>query len=453
MCDDRFQSLPIAKRIEVIGVNGKCVYKLDPSNPGILATDGKGGFVVTNSPVIDLQQLVSYATGTNGLVLDAQKNPVEGEPPEFPYIIVQLEDGGWRKVRGRPGSIGIVIWDRDGFHVKDIEDANILISRPSEAATSLELIGFDTEDCLEEGDRNNLVRLTSDFEGVAFYNPATDKVTITSVCELFDDIGNLTGVPFLLACSDGDPIRFKGTSPSVLIWDTTEGAFKLIAANAQACDPTCGCSTELTLIYNCASGQWSVDEAETHVLVFKNYSDTGPNASIDFTLPWPALLQVFAGRRFTPTNGALDIHRCDIIVDGIPATSPSDGGMVARLDQATTNTGVGVIPVKKGGHNAYIGNGVTTNDTIPIWSGSWIKVVAHKISECDPLRPAIGGGTIRQAYGGSGEDCDCPAGPEGPPGEAGPVGPTGPAGTDGGTITPFNCVIDGVPQVVLLKTY
>lgn len=435
-CNDSFQSLPVAQRIEIIGVSGKCLYRIDSSNPGILAVDERGGFVVSNAPTIDLQQLVNYAQGPNGLVLDNEKNPVEGAPPEFPYLIVQLEGGEWRKVRGRPGSIGLVVWDDDGFHIKDVDDSNILISRPSGGAEQLEIVGFDTDDCLEEGERNNLVRLISDIDGVVFINSVTGKATVTSLCELFDDVGNLTGVPFLLACSDGSAIRFKGTSNSVLTYNQGTGGFELVAVDDKACDPTCGCSTELTMIYDCATQTFSITEPETHILSWRTNSDAGANVSIDFTLPWPALVTVYAGRRITPTNGALDVTRADIIIDGVPATSPSDGGLVARLDNPTTNTGVAVQPLKKGGHNAYIGNTVTTNDTIPTWAGAWIKVVAHKIKDCNPVRMPVGSGTIRAAYGGSGEECDCPPGPSGADGATGPVGPAGPAGPGGGSCTP-----------------
>jgi len=431
-CSENFRTLPKAKRIEVIGTAGDCIYKLDPGKPGLVATDGTGGFVVSNAPNIDLEQLVSYATGPNGLLLDASKQPIEGDPPEFPYLIIQMENGDWRKVRGRPGSVGLVVWDDEGFRVSGIDDSNILISRPENSATTVELVGFDTDDCLAEGERNNLVRLGSTFEGVAFYDPLTGKFTITSPCDLFDDIGPMTGVPFLLACSAGNPVKFKGTSPSVLIWDTISASFKLIAADTKACDPECGCSTELVLLYDCSTGTWEVGEPETHVLAWTNNSDTGPNVTINFNLPWPAMLTVYGARRFTPQAGNLNVHKCDLVVDGIPITSPSDGGMVARLDESCTNTGVGLIRVKKGAHSAYISNTQTTDDVTPIWSGAWIKIVAHKIADCDPVRYNLGAGTIRKAYVGTGDDCDCPPGEQGPPGANGAVGPQGPPGPAGG---------------------
>lgn len=445
VCDEKFRTLPRVKRLELLGVSGKCLARIDTSQPGLLSVDPKGGVVVSNAPNIDLQQLVKYASNASGLILDKERNPIESTPPEFPYLIVQLEDGQWRKVRGRPGSIGLLMWDDDGFHVKDVDESNILISRPDESAEQIELIGFNTSDCLQEGERNNLTRLTSDIEGVIYFNPVTNKVTITSVCELFDDIGNLTGVPYLLACSDGSPIRFKGTSDSILIWNSTTGGFELIEIDEKACDPTCGCSTELFLTYNCVTGQFDITEPDSHVLSWRSNSDAGANVSLDFTLPWPAMVTMYAGRRFVPVAGSLDVTRADIIVDGIPATSPSDGGLVARLDNATTNTGVAIVSLKKGSHNAYLGNTVTTNDTIPNWSGAWIKIVAHKIKECDPLRSVVGGGTIRTAYGGSGEECDCPPGPDGATGATGPQGPQGIQGPAGSGIVLGEC--SGVGEV------
>ncbi len=106
--------------------------------------------------------------------------------------------------------------------------------------------------------------------------------------------------------------------------------------------------------------------------------------------------------------------------------------MVARLDEAATNTGVAILPLKAGDHQAYIGNTQATNEAIPQWNGAWIKVVAHKISECNPSRPEVGSGSIRSAFGSEGgEDCDCPPGEAGPAGEQGEQGPPGATGATG----------------------
>lgn len=459
MCDDRFRTLPPARRLQLVGVNGRCMYVFDTSEPGLVMVDGKGGVVLTKSPSLDLPQLVNYAAGPNGLLLTTDRQPIEDNPPEFGYLMVQLNNGEWKKVRGKPNSIGLVVWDDDGFHIKDVDDANILISVPNDEAQDIKLIGFDTNQELEEGERNNLVSLTGTNSGILYFNTITGTVAVRGICDLFSDLGNLEGVPFLLACSDGTPIRFKGTDASVLVWNPTQGAFQLVKVDSAKCDPNCGCSTELHLIWDCASGTFSITEPETHVLLWRTNTDTGSNASIDFTLPWPAMVTIYALRRFVPTEAALDVHKADIIVDGAPATSPSDGGLVGRLDQSSTSMGVAVLNLNKGGHNAYIGAGFTTGEDItPTWSGTWMKIVAHKISDCTPTRPILGAGSIRRAYGGSGEECDCPPGPQGEQGiqgVPGPVGPPGPGGggEDLGVLTEFNCIVDGVPTVITLKVY
>lgn len=434
VCDDRFSNLPVAGRIWLIGTNGKCLYKFDTSCAGIVVGDGRGGMIYTRSPKIDLPQLVSYIDATTGkLVTDEEGNSVEGTPPDFAYIMIQQADGSWMKLRGQTDRAGIIAWDGSQFSFMGFDEANLGVTVPETEDDELLLAGFDAEGVF--------AKLNADIDGVLFYDATTGKTKVTSVCDLFSDVGT-TQVPFLLACASDNPVKFSGdTTNGVLIWEvpaTGAAGFKLLTPNSKDCDDTCSCNTELHLIYDCSTGGFAVRAPETHILSWKTNSDTGVNVSITFDLPWPAMVTVFAGRRMTPMGGSADVVSADIIIDSCVVTAPSDGGLVGRLDEAATSVGVAVVPLRKGEHTVYVGNTQVTNSGSPQWAGSWIKVLAHKIAECDPVRPTIGGGSIAEAYGVSTGNCECPPGPDGPQGDQGEMGPPGEAGEPGPPGPPGN---------------
>lgn len=458
VCDERFAMLPMASRIELIGVNGQCLYRFPTTKPGIILADGRGGFVFTNKPVLDLPQLVSYIDAASGQVVTDPTTgyATEADPPDFPWLMIQKSDGSWMKLRGRPGTPGLMAWDGTNFSFMSFDEANLAVTQPDTTADSLHLAGFDEEGVFKTFEAST--------DGVLFFDPETNRVELASVCSLFASVGGIESVPFLLACTGDTGLKFTGgLIPGVIVWDptlTTPG-FTFVEVDTEDCEGSCACASELYLKYSCSTKKITFEAPETHVLMWRNNTDTGVNASITFTLPWPALVSVFAGRRLNPVSGSLDVTRCDIIVDGSIATSPSDGGMVARLDDAATNTGVAILSLKKGNHQAYIGNTSTTNEAIPQWNGAWIKVLAHKISDCDPTRPEVGGGSIRSAFGSEGgEDCDCPPGEDGAPGptgETGPPGPAGPAGADGDDGAPGPEMVyavdnSGAPYTIYWKT-
>lgn len=397
VCDERFRSLPPLKRIEVIGANGKCLYKLDHGPQGLIMVDPKGGFVASHAPVLDLPQLVSYVDGANGLLLGRDRRPIEANPPEFPYLVVQLASGEWKKVRGKAGSVGLMVWDRDGFHMRDIDDVNISISRPAETTSSIELVGFDPESCPEDGETAKLIRFDSPESGVVWFDSETKRVETRNICDLFASFEDLASVPFLLACSGAGPVKFRGGDvSSVVAWNPETESFQIVAVDQDKCldAACCGCSSELYLIWNCETKTFSITEPDSHILFWRSNTDNGANVRITFTLPWPALVEIHALRRFVPNPESPDAHRADIIVDGIVATSPSDGGMVGYLNSSSTSQGLAILPLPMGGHSAHIGNSFTTGNAEPQFNGAWMKIVAHKIAECEPIRPAVGGGSI-----------------------------------------------------------
>lgn len=397
LCDERFRSLPPLARIEVVGANGKCLYKLEHGPQGLIMVDPRGGFIASASPVLDLPQLVSYVDGANGLLLGRDRKPIEADPPEFPYLMVQLANGEWRKVRGKAGSVGLLVWDQSGFHMKDIDDVNVAISRPDETTASLELVGFDPDSCPENGERAKLVRFDSPDSGVVWFDAETGRISARDICDLFTSFEDLTSVPFLLACSGAGPVKFRGGDvSSVLAWNPETEAFEVVTVDQDKCldAACCGCSSELYLIWNCETRTFTITEPNSHVLMWRSNTDNGANVSITFTLPWPGLVTIHALRRLVPDPDSPDAHGADIIVDGISATSPSDGGMVGYLNSSSTSQGLAILPLPMGGHTAHIGNSYTTGSAEPQFGGAWMKIVAHKIAECEPVRPPVGGGSI-----------------------------------------------------------
>lgn len=442
VCDDRFSNLPIAQRVWLVGTNGRCLYRLASNCVGFVVADGRGGFIYTKSPKVDLPQLVSYIDAASGdIVRDSAGVPIEGTPPDFPYIVIQQDDGSLKKLRGQANTPGIIAWDGSNFSFMGFEEANLAVTLPTDTAEDVDVVGFDAD--------GNFVQIESDADGVLFYDANTGKSSVTNVCDLFADVDGVEQVPFILACSEGSPVKFSGdTSHGVLVWNpslTTPG-FQLLEVDESLCDPDCHCNTELYLIWDCESGSFSVSAPETHVLTWKDNSDTGVNVSIEADLPWPALVTVYAARKMVPLAGSLEVVSADIYADGCAITSPSDGSLIARLDDAITSIGIGIVKLEAGTHTFHVSNQNVTNGASPQWSGAWIKVVAHKISECDPTNPLTGGGTIREAYGSEGgEDCDCPPGPEGeagPEGAAGPAGPEGPEGPTGPPGDPADIAFD-----------
>lgn len=427
VCDERFLNLPYAARIELIGTNGQCLYRFPATVPGLIMADGKGGFLFTNKPVLDLPQLVSYINQTTGeIAYDTSGVAIEGDPPDFPYLMVQKTDGSWMKLRGKPGTPGIISWDGTNFGFMNFDDANIAVTEPEATDDELFLTGFDDDGVFSKFEAST--------DGVLYFDITTKKVRLASVCSLFADVGGVATVPYLLACAGDSPIKFQGGLTSAIVaWDANADVpgFYFIEIDDAACAGDCACATELYLIYDCATKTISVKAPETHVMMWRTNTDTGVNTSLTFTLPWPAMVSVFAGRRMNPLSGSLAVAKADIIVDGSVATSPADGGLVARLDEASMQ-GMTILPLKAGNHTVYVGNTTVSETEDPQWNGAWLKVLAHKISDCNPTRPEVGNGTIRSGFGSEGgEDCDCPPGPEGPAGAAGETGPPGPAGATG----------------------
>lgn len=431
-CEDAFQSLPPASRIHLIGTNGKCMYRFDSRKPGLIMADGAGGFLFTQAPALDLPQLVSFVTKSDGsILLNADRTHAEAEPPAFGYLMVQATDSGeWMKLRGGQDRPGMLVWDGTNFNMVGMDEANVSVSRPDDSCDEAEAVGFATPEC-DDGTDNILKRFYSDIDGVLYFNTTTGKTKITSICEVFaEEAERSTRVPFIPSCSDGDPIRFKGSKSEdgMLYWDHFSGEWVIMDLDEKACDPECGCATYLTPIYDCVTGTWQITEEPVHVLTWKAWSDSGVATSIDFTLPWPALVNIYALRRMIPNIGDTTVVSADIYVDGCKVTSPSDGGLVGNLGEAATSTGMAIIPLAAGDHTVYVSNTQTAGGGTPNWDGAWLKVFAHKAVECSPGKDAIGEGDIDEGTGGGGGG---PAGPIGPQGDVGPQGEPGLPGSDG----------------------
>lgn len=435
-CDERLRTLGKVERVELVGVSGKCLYRFDTSEPGMILSDGAGGFILTKSPSLDLPQLVNYLNGQGQLVFDAEGQQIEQEPPSADFIQVQMADGRWLKLRGEPGVASFLYWNGDEFVMRDFTEVP-LETAYYEHATDLLLVGIDQlEDCEDENDPpvRQLKEWRPGIEGPVWFkaDPVTGEIRpmVVDPCTAWEeDMTQSKTLPFIPACIGGKAVRFEGgATGSMLAWDHANKRWKLIEISATACDPECACAPYLTLTYECATGLFSITTPPTHVIMAKDADAAGVNARITVDIPWPALVTIYAARRLVPTVGSLDVVAADIVVDNCVVTSPDDGGMVAALQEASTNVGVAVLLLPAGQHTIYTSNQQTTSEDAIQWSGSWIKMTAHQIAECDPKNGLVVPGDIRSAYGGSGEECDCPPGPQGVAGPQGAQGPPGPAG-------------------------
>ena len=434
-CNDAFVSLPKAKRIDVIGTNGKCMYKFDTSNPGMILSDGKGGFVFTDSPALDLPQLVGYVTEADGSIqVDQNRTAIEGDPPGFGYIMVQKDDDGeWMKLRGKPDTLSMIVWDGTEFKSIGMDEANLSVSRPAEECDEGELVAFPTPEC-DSGEPNILKRLAGTTDGVLFFSTLTGKTKITSICDVYVEEGvRSTRMPFIPGCSDGQGIRFRGPTDksTILYWDFATNEWAIMDMDSQLCDPECNCSTYLTPVFDCVTNTWSITEAPDHIETWKTWTDSGVNTAMDITLKWPALVTIYALRRIIPNHAENDTYSADIYVDTCKKTSPSDGGLVGSFHESSSSTGMAIVPLEAGDHNIYVSGTEISDGASPLWNGAWMKVVAHKIVGCDQPSPGVGAGVIQTGYAGMDGDCDCAPGATGPTGLTGSQGEQGVPGVPG----------------------
>lgn len=160
MCDDRLLGLPTARRIEIVGPDGSCLYRFAPEAKGFIYQDGQGGAVMSGLAEQDfdlnvpLRKLSRYEIGPDGkLARDEDGKLIEGTPPATPFLVV-LEQKGvagleccdnlvWRMWRGKPGEEGFIRWDGEGFQIGPLYDAGLCTTTAIPTASQLRLVGID----------------------------------------------------------------------------------------------------------------------------------------------------------------------------------------------------------------------------------------------------------------------------------------------------------------------
>lgn len=446
-CDDRLQALPKLTKVVLVGSDGCQLYKLDPSTAGMVLSDGQG-FYVSSRPCLSPEQLVSYLDENGVPITDPTTGaPIEQAPPGVGFIAVVDEKGCLWKLRGKPGTAGLLQWDGTNFTIGNLSVNRIEVN-PEDKVESLRLIGISN--AVKDGDLLGCgEEIEQQVEDVRVLQPNKDgllkidlegNVSVLSVCEVFTEPESQpTYFPFIPTCSQGQPIQFKGTidKAALLYWDKQQQQFGLIYADEDKCD--CGCSEYLTVVFDCATKTFTLTEAPVHVLQWQDADSGGVSVRLEIALPWPAMVTIYSLRRLIAEQYSVDAVSADIYVNGCRVTSPDDGGMVASLTQASTNVGVAVVELAKGNHTIEVGNQQTTSVNPINWTGAWLKAVAHKIVECAPTLRKATEGALREAYstGSAPEECDCPPGPAGAQGVQGVQGVQGEQGVPGDPGTPL----------------
>jgi hypothetical protein len=111
-CDDRLSGLPIKRRVQLLGVEGRCLVRTNPSIVGIFQQDGKGGGIITNQPRLPMPI-------SRSLLLDSAGKPIptsdgdfqEDVPPPMDFLIGAQCDGLQFRVKGTKGQRQDVVWD------------------------------------------------------------------------------------------------------------------------------------------------------------------------------------------------------------------------------------------------------------------------------------------------------------------------------------------------------
>lgn len=120
ICDDRLSGLAVSKRISIIGVVGRCLYKFASKSIGFLVSDSNGQHI-TNRPCVKIPFLKSYLThpGTGDILSDGNGDPIEGPVPEFDSIVVADACGCQNYVQGTRGKQQQMLWNGVSYEFID----------------------------------------------------------------------------------------------------------------------------------------------------------------------------------------------------------------------------------------------------------------------------------------------------------------------------------------------
>lgn len=131
ICDDRLADTPPSKRIGLIGIVGRCIYRFASKSIGFIVSDETGQYV-TNRPCIKIPFLKSYLTSpsTGEVLQDVNGDALEGPVPEFDSLLVADPCGCQNRVQGTSGKMQTPLWNGVSYEFVDYEkrDNNPLLN-------------------------------------------------------------------------------------------------------------------------------------------------------------------------------------------------------------------------------------------------------------------------------------------------------------------------------------
>lgn len=144
LCDDRLAGLPKARRIRLVGADGRCLREFPAEAQGFTVYDGHGGAVVTNRPVVPIPYRKAYATDnvTGAPILDGNGQPIEVRPPAANSLLVADADGAQNRYQGQRDVRQRIEWDGYAWVMVDEDDADpqVFCNLPEEDS-DVEIVG------------------------------------------------------------------------------------------------------------------------------------------------------------------------------------------------------------------------------------------------------------------------------------------------------------------------
>lgn len=114
ICDDRYVSMPKAKRLRLFGADGQCLKEFYPDQKGFVVGDGlPGGQTITKRPQMDMPFQKRYFPGEfdGGYLMDDHGRLVENDPGAWDAFIV-TDKGGWpNRMQGQANVKSRILWD------------------------------------------------------------------------------------------------------------------------------------------------------------------------------------------------------------------------------------------------------------------------------------------------------------------------------------------------------
>lgn len=115
ICEDRYASMPKAKRIRLFGADGKCLKEFYPDQKGFVVGDClPGGQIITPRPQMDGLPLVKryqQSEFDGSYLVDDHGRPIEADPGAWHSMMV-FDEGGWpNRMQGQAGVASRVKWN------------------------------------------------------------------------------------------------------------------------------------------------------------------------------------------------------------------------------------------------------------------------------------------------------------------------------------------------------